>query len=202
LADTRGIQQDEVHKRSIATQIKNHIDSVTAVLVLANGASPRVTVGTDYALSTLSTLFPKSLASNLAFVFTNVLSPLHWNFSGDTIPDETRDVPYFFLNNPVALQREYLKLKRGTGKREGRVDLCKEAAVAEREALKMLVDLFNWLDSLETRSMTESVTLHEISQTIDATTTNTLAQIDQAATKKMEIEEQRRKSQTASAVSY
>ena len=52
-----------------------------------NGTVPRITVGTDYALSTLSTIFTKSLAGNIAFMFTNVLSPLHWNFSEDTIPE-------------------------------------------------------------------------------------------------------------------
>ena len=62
LADARGIHQDELHKESIATEIQNHIDSVTAVLILANGSVPRITVGTDYALSALSALsalFPK-----------------------------------------------------------------------------------------------------------------------------------------------
>ena len=61
LADTRGLQQDEAHKKSIATQIQQHIDSVNAVLILANGTVPRITVGTDYALSTLSAIFPKSI---------------------------------------------------------------------------------------------------------------------------------------------
>ena len=48
LADTRGVEQDELHKQSIANQINMHIDSITAVVVLANGTVPRVTVGTDY----------------------------------------------------------------------------------------------------------------------------------------------------------
>ena len=91
LADTRGLQQDELHKKSIASQIKKHIDSVPAILVLANGTVPRVTVGTDYALSTLSAIFPETLASRVAFLFTNVTSPLHWNFSRDTVPDILKD---------------------------------------------------------------------------------------------------------------
>ena len=37
LADTRDIRQDELKKKSFTTQIKNLIDSVTAVLVPANG---------------------------------------------------------------------------------------------------------------------------------------------------------------------
>jgi len=61
-----------------------HIDSITAALVLANGTVPRITLGTDYALSTLFSIFPKTLANNIGFIFTNVSSPLHWNFSGIT----------------------------------------------------------------------------------------------------------------------
>jgi hypothetical protein len=52
--------------------IEKYSDTITAVLVLANGAFSHVTVGTNYALPTLSTLFPKSLASNIAFTLANV----------------------------------------------------------------------------------------------------------------------------------
>jgi hypothetical protein len=122
---------------------------VTAVLILANGTVPRVTVGTDYALSTLSAIFPESLASNTAFMFTNVLSPLHWNFSGDTIPDSLKDAPSFLLNNPVALQRKYLKLKNDPNMKKTKADLCRAVKSSEKSALSMLVELFDWLDSLE-----------------------------------------------------
>ena len=50
--------------------------------------NPRVTVGTYYALSTLSAMFPKSLANNVSFMFTSVMSALHWNFSLETVPGE------------------------------------------------------------------------------------------------------------------
>ena len=149
LADTRGLQQDELHKENIATQIKSHLDSVTAVLILANGTVPRVTVGTDYALSTLSAIFPKSLASNTAFMFTNVLSPLHWNFSGDSIPDDLKHAPYFLLNNPVALQKKYFKLKDDPNMKKTTVDLRKAVKASEQNAMGMVVELFDWLDGLE-----------------------------------------------------
>ena len=59
-ANTRGIQQDELHK-SIATQIKKHIDSLTAIIVLVNETVPGVTIGTYNVLSTLSTILPNGL---------------------------------------------------------------------------------------------------------------------------------------------
>ena len=202
MADTRGIQQDGLHKRIIATQIKHHIDSVNAVLVVANGAVPHVTVSTDYALSALSAIFPKSLASNTAFMFTNVSNPLHWNFFRDTLPDVLKEAPHFLLNNPVALRRKYSKLKYSPNMNEERAKLCNVMKVAEQNALEMLVDLFDWLDGLKARSMTEIVSLYEHSQAIEATITNTLAQINQAATIEAKIEEQTRKLRSASVVRY
>jgi hypothetical protein len=201
LADIRGIQQDGLHKRSIATQIKHHIDSVTAVLVLANGAVPDVTVGSSYALSTLSAIFPKSLARNTAFMFTNVSDPLHWNFSRDTLPDVLTDAPRFLLNNPVALQREYSKLKDNPAMNNERARLRSVMKVAEQNALEMLVDLFDWLGGLEPQSTTETVSLYEHSQVIEATTTNAIAQMNQTATKEAKIKEQMRRLQRASVVS-
>jgi hypothetical protein len=154
LADTRGVQQDELHK-SIAAQIKKHVGSVNAILVLANGTVPRVTAGTDYALSTLTAMFP-NLLSNIAFIFTNVLSLLHLNFSGDTIPDILKDAPQFPLNNPVALQRKYLRLKDNLNIRDRRTDMCRDVKAGEQNALEMLVELFDWLDGLKPQPMSRA----------------------------------------------
>ena len=199
LADTRGIQQDALHKRSIVTQIKEHINSVTAVIVVANGAVPRVTVGTDYALSTLSAILPKSLASKTAFMFTNVSSPLHWNVSGDSLPVVLKDAPQFLLNNPVALQREYTKLKYTPNMNK---ELRNAVKAGEQNALEMLVHLFDWLDGLKPQSMTEVVSLYEKTQVIEGVTTNALAQMNQAAAMGEKIKEQMRKLQSASVVRF
>ena len=170
MADTRGVQQDELHKQSIATQIQDHIDSVTAVLILANGTVPRVTVGTDYALSTLSAIFPKSLASNTAFMFTNVSSPLHWNFSGDTIPADLKNAPYFLLNNPVALQKKYLKLKDDPTMKKSKADLRKAVRASEQNAIGMVAELFDWLDGLEPQPIVGMLPLRGAPQIIEGTT--------------------------------
>ena len=100
--------------KNIATETQKHINSITAVLILANGTVPWIN---DYALSRLSASLPKSLDENIAFVFTNVPSPLSWNFSKDTIPDQLRSAEQFLLDNPVALQKKYLviRIKRKGG---------------------------------------------------------------------------------------
>jgi hypothetical protein len=136
-------------------QIKKHVDSVNAILVLANGTVPRVTVGTDYALSTLAAIFP-NLPSNIAFIFTNVSSLLYLNFSGDTIPDILKDAPQFLLDNPVALQRKYLRLKDNPNIRNRGTDMRREVKAGEQNALEMLVELFDWLDGLEPQPMSRA----------------------------------------------
>ena len=197
MADIRGIQQDEIHKRSIATQIKNHINSVTAVLVVADGAVSGVTIGTDYALSTLSTMFPKSLAGNIGFMFTNDLSSRQRNLSGDTIPGVLKNARQFHLDNPIVLQKEFLKAKGGPGT----ANLRKAVKASDQSTLGMLVDLFDWLDGLRPQPVKE-ILLHERSQAIETKVSDVLALKRQAATIQAEIEEQKGKLQVASLVSF
>ena len=187
MADTHGIQQDELHKESIATQIREHIATVSAVLILANGSVPRITAGMDYALSALSALFPKTLAKNIAFVFTNSPTYLSLNFSQDAIPEILKEAPQFLFDNPIALQRKYLELKDDPSKKRARMELQRTVKRAEQQALEMFVEFFDWLDGLEPQPTTEIVALYEKSQAIDAKITNTLAQMDQAAAKIAEI---------------
>jgi len=201
LADTRGNEQDELHKRDIAAKIQQHIDSVTAVLILANGTVPRITVGTKYALDTLSTLFPKSLAENIAFVFTNVSSRMNWNFSPDSIPKELRKAEQFLFNNPVALQQRFRVLEEDPAQKKSLRSMRKEMKAGEGVALEMLVKLFDWLDLLESQPTNDIVALYNKSQRIEATIADNLAQIDQAATKQAEIDKLIDKLQSNSKVS-
>ena len=58
---------------------------------------------------------------------------------------------------------------------------------AEEDALEMSVKLFDWLDGLEPQPTREIIALHEESEDIELKITDTLAQMDQAATKRAEI---------------
>jgi hypothetical protein len=188
LADTRGIEHDERHKNSIATQIKKNIDSVTAILILTNGTTQRLSASTDYALSTLSALFPKTLAKNIAFVFTNVPNLLSWNFCEDSIPSELKNAPQFLLDNPLGLQKNYNKLKSNPNMQKKQKAMLSRLETTELEALETLVQLFDWLDDCEPQPTKEIIYLYELSQEIESSITDTLAQIDQVATKKVEID--------------
>ena len=151
MADSRGVEQDELHKRSITTHIKDHIDTITAVLILANGTVPRVTASTEFALSTLSAISPRILSKNTAFLLTNTSNPLYQNLSGDILPEVCKDVPQFLLNNPIALQRRHLELKnKGGPNTSGQTTGFREVVKSsEQDALEMLVGLFDWLDGLD-----------------------------------------------------
>ena len=200
MADTRGIHQDELHKKSIATQIQNHIGTVSAVLILVNGTVPRITVGTNYALSALSALFPKTLANNIAFLFSNASNHLALNFSEDAIPPALTNAPHFLLDNPIALVKKYSTLKDGPTQKVPKNTLRRLVMNAERKALETLVELFDWLDGLEPQSTTEIVDLYERSQAIESKITNTLAQMNQAAGKITEIKDLMKVFQKTSAV--
>ena len=94
-------------------------------------------------------------------MLTNVPGSLYQNFSGDPLPDVLKDAPHFLLDNPIALQRKYLKLEDEI-KRKNRMAQMRETIKAgEERALEMLVDLFDWLDGLEQQTIMGSMSLCE-----------------------------------------
>ena len=200
MADTRGFHQDAFHKKSITIEIQNHLNVVSAVLILANGSIPRISVSMDYVLSTLPALFPKSLASNIAFLFSNVPNRISLNFPDDAIPEALKHAPRFLLDNLIALQKQYLKQRGHMNKREAKQtrELVKRT---EQDALKMLVEIFDWLGGLEPQPTTEIIALYEKSQDIESKITSTLAQMGQAAIKMAEIKKLMENLRNGSAVS-
>ena len=99
-------------------------------------------------------------------MFTNVLSPLHWNFSLETVPGELQKAPQFLLNNPVALQRKYLELKEDPNMEKRMAELRSEVEFGEENALHMLVKLFDWLDSLEPPEIVTGPQKREVETTV------------------------------------
>jgi len=140
----------------------------------------------DYALTTLTALFPKSLANNIAFLLSSVPSPASLNFPNAAIADDLKHAPKFLIDNPIALQKNYLKQighlnKKTLKKMEDSIQR------AEESALETLVELFDWLDGLGPQPTNEIITLYKKSQNIESKVTDTLAKTDQAATKMVEI---------------
>jgi hypothetical protein len=146
--------------KSIATQVEKYIDSVTAVIILANGTVPRITVGTDYVLSILSSISLKVSAKKISCILTNLSSPLYQNFPGNAVPDILKGAPQFLLNNPIALQRKYFELKDSPIMKKGNMDLRKMVKADEQMAQEMLADLLNWLGGLDRPTTMEAVSLY------------------------------------------
>ncbi|GJE97664.1 hypothetical protein PsYK624_138850 [Phanerochaete sordida] len=178
LSDMRGIEQDELHKKDIAQKIISSIHTVDAILILANGTNPRLGFATSYALTTLASIFPRTLAKNIGIVFTNVMSPLSWNIDEVRVPEELRAARQFLLDNPAALQKNLVRLSRKEGISPAQVAKMHEV-VAEREqvALDMLAELFDWLGTLAPKPTKDIIALYEQTQAIEQSTTNALARM-------------------------
>ena len=159
------------------TQIKEHADSLIAVLILVNGTVPGVTIGTYNALSTLSTILPNALSSKIAFLLTNVSEPLYPNFSGDNLPDVLKHTPQFLLNNPIALQKRYLELRNDPEIKNRRTEMRSIVKDGEKMALEALVDLSNWLGGVGPQATTQIAPLRKPVRNIAAKITKLLAQL-------------------------
>jgi len=94
-------------------------------------------------------------------MFTNISNPLSWNFCEDTIPSVLERAPQFPVDNPVALQKKYLKIKDDPKMINMRAEMRREVEAAEQGALEMLVNLFDWLDGLEQQPTSEVVPHYE-----------------------------------------
>ncbi len=79
-------------------------------------------------------------------MFTNVGSPLCYNFCEDTVPTSLQDALRFQIDNPFVLQK---KLEVDSSMNESGMELRKVVKAAERDALETIVELFDWLDGLE-----------------------------------------------------
>ena len=170
LADTRGFARDEQNKESIAKAIEENIPLVNAVIILANGTEERIGTATDYALTTLSSIFPRTLANNIGIVFSNVASPLSCNFDIDSLPDALRGIQnnQFLLDNPLALWKKFIQFR--DQKKTNKRDLAElESVVGEghAKALRQLVRLFDWLDTLVPQPTKDIINLLKKSQEIE-----------------------------------
>ncbi|KAF8331178.1 hypothetical protein F5887DRAFT_895198 [Amanita rubescens] len=192
LADTRGLAQDELHKASIAKTIKEKITVVNAVIILANGTVPRLGVATDYALSTLSSIFPRTLADNIGILFTNVSSPLSWNFDQNSLPDVLRSRDNrWLLDNPLAMRNKYLEIQKTQPDTSKKVqkNLLKAVNDGHRRALAEISSIFDWLDHLKPQPTNDILNLYKQSQQIDHDIQNAMSRATQISDKKKRVAE-------------
>jgi GTP-binding protein EngB required for normal cell division len=192
LCDTRGLEQDNEHKRSIAETIKAKVQILDGVIIMANGTLERVGPGVDYALHTLSTMFPRSIVNNIGFIFTNVPDALSFNFQSNTLPEELRNAERWTLQNPVA---QFVKYKEATSGNSPR-----PPSEAQLRALRKLLntnfattmetlnEFFTWLDKRKAQPTHTIVQLYTMTTRIEAAITHVLAQIDQREQQRLDLQ--------------
>ncbi|KAH7106389.1 hypothetical protein BKA62DRAFT_293773 [Auriculariales sp. MPI-PUGE-AT-0066] len=198
LADTGGIDQDESHKKSIAEEIKAQVAVVNGVLILANGTLAPPSVITEYTLTTLTSIFPKSLADNIALMFTYCASPLNINFADEAVPHALEKAPQFYIDNPLALLKQYNKMCEKFKKRNNMTpDLRGQSQLSaslnhvkncETAALQTMVKLFDWMDGLNPQPTTEILEIFNQSQDIAQNISDIISQMEQATVKRKRIE--------------
>ncbi|KAF8320497.1 hypothetical protein DL93DRAFT_2224834 [Clavulina sp. PMI_390] len=189
LADACGLQRDDTHKKSIVTQIQQNVPFVNTVLIVANGTISPNTVDADYTLNSLLALFPKTLARNVALLFTNVAGPFGWDFSLDTWAPALKNSPLYVLDNPVALQDKYGKLKMRPDITSNTLNEMEEVVQAsEQKALGVLAKIFDWLDELAPEPTSDIVNLFDKSQNIERQISDILVEIERAGMKMIEID--------------
>ena len=157
MPDTRGIEQDENHKESIVRYIEQYVDVVNAVLILSHGTNARYNNDADYTFSALSAFFPKTFVRNIAIIDTQDQSWFTVNYPQGMVSEALKNAPMFPFDGATLF---WLGPNLPPHLEEG--------------AFKMLVELFDWLDSLEPCPATEIVTLHQKYQNIESMTTKIL----------------------------
>jgi len=113
------------------------------------------------------------MANNIAFLFSNSPPAGSLNFPDDAIPKVLKHAPKFLIDNPIALQKKYLK-QRGPMKLRTEKEIKESVKRAEGDALETLVKLFDWLDGLEPQPTTEIIAIQKKSEDIESKITATL----------------------------
>ena len=106
-----------------------------------------------YTLSIISTFFPMSWVDNIAFLFTNIHSPLVWNVSEEAVPKALRNASRFPLDNPVALRKRFDELRKTPTKKADIQEMKNAILHSETSALQVLARIFDWVDGLSPRSI-------------------------------------------------
>ncbi|KAJ4000672.1 hypothetical protein F5050DRAFT_1803869 [Lentinula boryana] len=190
LADTRGIDMDNEHKAAIANAIKKHFETIDAVIILANGTLARLGAATEYALTTISGMFPNSIVDNIAFIFTMVSDPTMFNFDRASLPVELRKAKIWSINNPFA---QWIKYQEKLAQDPPTVDedileeMNESVHRSYTKALKMFAQVFQFLDKCKIQPTNSIYNLYVMSTDIEAAISNVIARMDQTETTRNEL---------------
>ncbi|KAB5590310.1 hypothetical protein CTheo_6248 [Ceratobasidium theobromae] len=159
LADTRGMDQDKIHREKINKAIEG-MKMIDAIILLANGTTERLESTTEYTLATIGTMFPSSIIGNIGIIFTRVPRLALFSFSKKTLGAELRDARDWKIENPLGLHLGY-KL------RENEMSEAEKEEEEEAIALaynKTFTTIKTWLEWLDTRPPMPTKEINELYQ--------------------------------------
>ncbi|KAF8634785.1 hypothetical protein AX17_004108 [Amanita inopinata Kibby_2008] len=133
-------------------------------------------------------MFPRSLADNIGILFTNVTTPLSWNFDQGSLLEALRNRRnQFLLDNPLAMWKKYLELESQQSFDED--DLLELEEGIDKGYAKALID---WLDGLSRQPTNDILDLYKKSQDTEHQITNALSRMSQLAEKKKDLKKKKR----------
>ena len=104
-------------------------------------------------------------------MFTNIADPFSSNVCPNTLPDELKTAPRFEIDNPIALQKQYLKLKSNK-RMKNMSEIRKMVEAGEQSALEVLANVFDWLDGLDSQPMMKITHPHKKRRNLVSKITN------------------------------
>jgi hypothetical protein len=177
LADTRGPDQDAAHRASIVEAIRNRVNTIDAVIVVANGTQERLGVSTEYALAEIGSMFPRSIRENIGFMFTHVADPLSMNFCLSSLPYGLQDARTWTIQNPLA---QFVKYKKyiAENRPQGEVEYLWSVILRNYDAtVSTLIHFIHWVDSCKAQPTKAIQDLHDMTMAIDSEILNIFARI-------------------------
>ncbi|KAF9492705.1 hypothetical protein BDN71DRAFT_1433064 [Pleurotus eryngii] len=189
LADTRGTDFDDAHKAAIAETIKDQIETIDCVLILANGTQERLPIPTKYAITVISGMFPSSIVDNMAFIFTMVANPLQFNFKREGLDVAVRKTKFWAIDNPLAGWLKYQKSLNDEEPPEDFIleDMRETVHATYAKTMKTLNSFFKWVDEGKVQPVKEINDLYNMSNKIEASISDVLARITQTEAQKTEL---------------
>ncbi|KAJ4000142.1 hypothetical protein F5050DRAFT_1804369 [Lentinula boryana] len=177
LADQRGIDVDNEHKQAISYAIKENFEVIDAVLILLHGGATRLTLQTDYTLTTISSMLPNSIMDNITCIFTSAVS-LSFNFDLASLPQHFRNAPTWLIDNPFPQWVEYRRILTQPSIDEDILDDLNECVHrGYKRGLKILSQLFQYLDNRKAHPAQSIFQLYDISMEIEAHISNAITRI-------------------------
>ncbi|KAG8767005.1 hypothetical protein FRC12_006512 [Ceratobasidium sp. 428] len=128
--------------------IKIGVDSIDAVMVVADGHAPGFP---EAAFTAVMDLFPRTVAENICFVSANT-DWMDWKSQAGSLPPELRNIKHWHLHNPLATLRLYSKVKKDRpSDKLAAEELLDEVETHYNRAVKTLDSWVEWVDSRTAR---------------------------------------------------